>query len=300
VRFDFHTDSSSLVFAAASPGKYEVYIDGQLRHLLLIGPAEKGGKYGVGEEITLQLCDPLGNKNAEHRVTLYLPSHSIGGISLLALDDGAYVKRHEFSVKFLMIGDSITQGYDALRPSSIYSSKLCKLLGAEEINKAIGGEGFAPSLAELASEKDVDYVTIAYGTNDFTAGRPLEGDGKYDIKAFGGALRYSVEKIAKAFPHIKIAVCSQTYRFWRKDGVAVSDSNTRVEKGNKLTDFVKKTEEIAKEYGLFYIDNYYGPVINESNRDICFSETDETHPLVPGLKLIAENIARELTEKFGE
>ena len=156
----------------------------------------------------------------------------------------------------------------------------------------------------LATLKGIDFseadiITIAYGTNDFTAGRPLEGNDRYDIKAFGGAMRYSIERIREAFPKLEIVICSQTYRFWRENGIPVSDSNTRVEKGNKLTDFVRKTEEIAREYGLFYIDNYNGNVINESNRDICFSETDGTHPLVPGLKLIAENMARELTEKFG-
>ena len=145
----------------------------------------------------------------------------------------------------------------------------------------------------------VDIVTIAYGTNDYTAKQPLDSEDKYDINSYGGALRYSIEKLKGAYPNLNIVICSQTYRFWRENGIPVSDSNTRVEKGNKLTDFVKKTEEIAMEYGLFYIDNYNGNVINESNRDICFSETDGTHPLVPGLKLIAENMARELTEKFG-
>lgn len=147
----------------------------------------------------------------------------------------------------------------------------------------------------------VDIATIAYGTNDFTASRPLEGADRYDVTSFGGAMRYSIEKIRKAFPHIKLVVCSQTYRFWRKDGVFVDDSNTRVCGGNKLTDFIKKTKEIADEYGLFYIDNYNGAVvINESNRDVCFSDTDGTHPIVPGLKIIAENMARELIEKYGE
>ena len=161
---------------------------------------------------------------------------------------------------------------------------------------------FTEGLATLKgiNFSEADIITIAYGTNDYTAGRVLEGKDRYDITAFGGALRYSIEKFSKAYPHIKIVLCSQTYRYWRENGIAVSDSNTREISGNKLTDFVKKTEEIAREYGLFYIDNYYGPVINESNRDICFSETDGTHPLVPGLKLIAENIARELTKKFGE
>ena len=154
------------------------------------------------------------------------------------------------------------------------------------------------TLKEINFE-EVDIITIAYGTNDFTAAQSLEGADRYDVSSFAGALRYSIEKLSAAFPKAKLVICSQTYRFWRKDGVVTSDSNTRTVGKNKLTDFVKKTEEVALEYGLFYIDNYIGSGMNETNRDICFSETDGTHPLIPGIKLIAENVSKELIKKFG-
>lgn len=162
---------------------------------------------------------------------------------------------------------------------------------------------FTEGLATLKSIdfSKVDIATIAYGTNDFTASRPLEGADRYDITSFGGALRYSIEKLSKAFPNMKLVICSQTYRFWRKDGVVTDDSNTRYCGENKLTDFVKKTKEIADEYGLDYINNYDGEVvINEANRNVCFSETDGTHPILPGIKIIAENISNFLIEKYGE
>jgi len=162
---------------------------------------------------------------------------------------------------------------------------------------------FADSLELLKSIdfSKVDIATVAYGTNDFTAERPLEGADRYDITSFGGAMRYSIETLMKAFPHIKFVICSQTYRFWRnKEGNVIDDSNTRVCGENKLTDFVKKTKEIAEEYGLFYIDNYNGSGINEQTRNLCFSEKDGSHPIIPGRKLIAENIAKELIAKFGE
>ena len=145
-----------------------------------------------------------------------------------------------------------------------------------------------------------DILTIAYGTNDFTASQKLEGNDKYDVTSYGGALRYSIEKLKAAFPDSSIVLCSQTYRFWRNsEGVVTSDSNTRVVGGQKLTDFVQKTKEIAVEYGLFYIDNYNGSGMNGNNRDICFSDTDGTHPIIPGRKLIAENMAKELVSRFG-
>lgn len=149
---------------------------------------------------------------------------------------------------------------------------------------------------------EVDIATIAYGTNDFTAARPLEGAGKYDVTSYGGALRYSIERLMKAYPNMKLVLCSQLYRFWREKGtgVVIGDSDDRpMESGLYLRDFIKKTREIADEYSLFYIDNYTGSGINKETRDLCFSETDGSHPLPYGRKLIAENMAKDLEKWFG-
>jgi lysophospholipase L1-like esterase len=141
----------------------------------------------------------------------------------------------------------------------------------------------------------VDIATIAYGTNDYTSERKLEGEGRYDTTAFGGAMRYSIERLREAYPNLKIAVCSQTYRFWRdKEGNFTNDSATLRCGENTLLPFLEKTKEIADEYGLYYIDNYYGSGICYDNRNECFSETDGTHPIEYGRILLAENIAREL------
>ncbi len=141
----------------------------------------------------------------------------------------------------------------------------------------------------------VDIITIAYGTNDFTGEQKLEAADKYAFDSFAGAMRYSIEKLSAAFPHIKIVICSQLYRFWRdKDGEFIDDSNERVENGKTLLDFCEKTREIADEYGLYYIDNYNNSGMTKENRHLCFSSTDSTHPIEYGRKLIAENIVREL------
>ena len=167
VRLDFHTDSSTLVFAAAFPGKYEVYIDSQLRYYLPVGPAEYGGRYAVGEEISMDVCDSLGNKSDEHRITLYLPSHSIGGVSLLAIDEGAYAVRHEFKAKFLMIGDSITQGWESKYDSLSYANRVSRFFDAESIVQGRGGSYFKADTFEKLPGFEPDVVTLAYGVNDF-------------------------------------------------------------------------------------------------------------------------------------
>ena len=157
---------------------------------------------------------------------------------------------------------------------------------------------FSEGLAILKSLDfaSVDIITIAYGTNDFTAGVRLELDtDAYDTSRFAGALRYSVEKLLTAYPHLKIFVCSQIYRYWRDaDGEFSEDSDTYTnDNGDKLTDFVAKTEEVAKAYHLPYINNY-DIGMNKYSRSHYFSATDGTHPLTTGCHLIAQHIAKEL------
>ena len=142
----------------------------------------------------------------------------------------------------------------------------------------------------------VDIITIAYGTNDWNSGDAVDNvENPRDKESFASALRYSVETLLTAFPHLKIFVCSQTYRFFLDDANAFTeDSDTKPNvNGVKLTDFVAKTKEVAEQYHLPYIDNY-NIGINKFNRGYYFPATDGTHPLTVGCHLIAENMANEM------
>lgn len=142
----------------------------------------------------------------------------------------------------------------------------------------------------------VDIITIAYGTNDFTASVAMDNtENNKDTTRFAGALRYSIETLLNTYPHLKIFVCSQTYRFWLDDsGAFIEDSDTHENlNGTKLTDFVTKTKEVAEEYHVPYIDNY-NIGMNKYNRSVYFSSTDGTHPILAGCDLMAANIAKKL------
>lgn len=144
---------------------------------------------------------------------------------------------------------------------------------------------------------DVDIITIAYGTNDFTAGVDIDSETNiYDTTTFAGALRYSIEKLLGTYPHLKIFVCGQTYRFWMdSSNVFIDDSDTRTNtNGVKLTDFVQKTKDVSNEYHLKFIDNYYDLGINKHNRSHWFPSNDGTHHNPLGGKLMAEHMANEL------
>lgn len=144
----------------------------------------------------------------------------------------------------------------------------------------------------------VDMATISFGTNDFTANnrKIYNPDDINDTDTYAGALRYSIEKFRSHLPHIKLYIISPTYRFFidREDGFRfIDDSDTRINlRNNTLLDFVKATADIAEEYGISYIDNYYGPRINKENRYNYFYESDGTHHKAEGKLRLAEHIVK--------
>lgn len=169
----------------------------------------------------------------------------------------------------------------------------------ETWSDASAAAAFAPTVETLQSIdfSEVDAITIAYGTNDFTANIPLDHETNPTNKwSFASALRYSIETILTAHPHIKIYVCTPIYRFYLDESGAYSnDSDTATNtNGVTLVEFAEKAIEVAKEYHLPYIDNYNELGINKFTRLEYFDATDGTHPNLAGRHLIARHIAHKL------
>ena len=142
----------------------------------------------------------------------------------------------------------------------------------------------------------VDIVTIAYGTNDWWGGNPLDNEcNKLDTQSIAGALRHSVEELLKKYPHLKIFICSPIYRCWNNaDGSLDYDTDymSASVNGLRLPDIIEKQKSVAREYNLPFIDNYRKLGINKINRLQYFSVEDGTHPNLAGRQLIAEHIAK--------
>lgn len=110
--------------------------------------------------------------SGEKTVKVYLPWSAAAVLEDLSLKKGSTFEPVCRPVRRIMFyGDSITQGYDALRPMNRYAARVADALGAEEINKAIGGEVFFPELAHLKDELAPDAVVVAYGTNNWGLGQ---------------------------------------------------------------------------------------------------------------------------------
>lgn len=142
----------------------------------------------------------------------------------------------------------------------------------------------------------VDIVTIGYGTNDFTSSTAIDNaDDRYDVSAFGGALRYSIEKLLTAYPNLRIVLVAPTWRYWRDSSINkyLYDSDTHEIGNQKLYSFVEKTLEIAKEYHLPVVNPYDEMGINKFNYPLWFR--DGTHPNETGQGILAKLIARTLS-----
>jgi hypothetical protein len=103
------------------------------------------------------------------------------------------------------LGDSISQGYDAKFLINRYADNLARALGAEEYNFAVGGDRFRPALAEAKAAADPDYITVGYGTNDWS--RMALADVEKRCVAF-------YKNLSKNFPRAKIFAITP---IWRDD-----------------------------------------------------------------------------------
>lgn len=142
---------------------------------------------------------------------------------------------------------------------------------------------------------NVDYVTIAYGTNDYAASKNLDvGKGDKNIDAFAGALRYSIEKLLTNFPHIKLLICTPIWRWWEaEDGVT---SDEKEYGGNTLLDYRDKVIEVCTDYHVPYLNGYDNVGINEFTKGYYFTSPDGTHPNALGNKRYAETIIGRLEQ----
>ncbi len=172
VTLHFETDSPYLALnfdisrrAARFFFTFDLLINGQLCDSLTnIGDSWKGpqAEYPLGH---FEKRFDLGNGLKE--VQLVFPFSGDCRMHAVEVADGAIIRPIKADKTLLLFGDSITQGYDAVHPSKSYAFQLARLLQAEAFNKGIGAEKFCPGLLDTAEDFTPDYITVAYGTNDW-------------------------------------------------------------------------------------------------------------------------------------
>lgn len=129
---------------------------------------------------------------------------------------------------------------------------------------------------------DVDYVTLFYGTNDWSNGILLDTMKTVYIE--------SITKLLTAFPHLKLIVISP---YWRSV-VSGKDSNVDANsKGEYLYDFADAIEELAKNNFNCPTINYYRTLGANAIVNRYFTQ-DGTHPTFSTREKIANDLIKAM------
>lgn len=255
VRLDFHTNSKSFAFDAVTGVPFEVSVNGLL--------AGRYGKDALPAHISLD-----GDMS---RVTLWFPSHSAVGYSLLSwveLDDGASVTPHVYNEKLLFLGDSITHGWESDYIPLAYTHRVANALNADFVVQGTGGAQFWPETVDTLPF-DPDRVFIALGTNDW-------GSQKTEAEIREAASKY-IAKIANLYLQKKRYLLTPIWR---------ADIDTP-----HAASFYAMSAAIAEEgrnHGFTVVD---GLSLVPHIADFF---TDGLHPSATGFSLMAENILRAI------
>ena len=268
IRLAFRTDADRLAFtyrlevgSSRAFGWFDVYLNGNLaRHFGVEGKEITGGSVSV--ELDMGEVD----------VEVYLPWSRAAILSNISLEGGEMLlplKRRHTMISF---GDSITQGYDAIYPSLSYASTLSRLLDADAINKAIGGDCFFPALLDTADTIDPDYVTVAYGTNDWS---------KHTQATFVADCRAFYQKLSALYPNAKIFAITPICRLNVNYKTAFDAPISRV--GELITELCADLPNVTVINGWNFT-----PALKE------FYSDGYLHPNDLGFGLYAQNLYRAI------
>jgi len=265
VRFDFYTDADYVCFkfdkvkigSSRSWYSYDLYVNGKLTQTVQKDITDTEG----------ELYQKLDGKN--NRIQMFLPCIAMGGITHIELSDGAQVIPAEPALRMLVLGDSITQGYDAHLTSCCYANLMARELDAEIVNQAIGGARFYKEQLEYTGEYDV--ITVAYGTNDWS-GRP-------SFESFCSHCEEYFKTLSEMYPDTKkFAILP----IWRKHWYTEKPS------GNFFT-CRKFISDTALKYGVIPLDS-----IDYVPHDSIFFEDQTLHPNDIGFVAYAEKLVADL------
>ncbi len=260
VRLDFWTDSPWIKFRPTVTGKYEVKLDGALL---------ENSHATAGEDTTFA----ASNNEKLHRVTIHLPCHQgIAGIQLLEIADGAVARPHEFSRKFLFLGDSITQGWNSDVETLSYAYQVSDHFNAESVIQGVGGAFFDATTLDRG-DFEPDTVFVAFGTNDARRYHSLDPI-RLRCEAY-------LKKVLSLFPEAQLYVITPIW---------CGDFETPMPYGH-IREVGETIADVAHLFGITVIDG-----LQMIPHEMTYF-ADDLHPNTEGFCVYAENLIRALENK---
>lgn len=278
IRLEFETDSKSLKISVSvkesNPHERSFYSFDVYNNNVMIGQIKNFDKspqypyknYSLdAKQGTFKLSDKINH------ICIYFPWSVQGIINEIEIDDDATIKPVVKPNNVIMYGDSITQGYDSENPSFSYASRLTDFLGANVINKGIGGSIFMPALANIKSDFIPNLITVAYGTNDWNVCN--YADFEKNCHSFFTAL-------SSNYPDTRILAIAP---IWRAD----SGENRAFGKFTRIAETIKNVSALNKN--ILFING-----IDFIPKDKKYYRDSYLHPNDSGFEFYINSLIKEL------
>ncbi len=170
VRLRFRTDSAFVNLAlhydgrfARANGRGAVVVDGGL----------PGQGFGSAAPAGHWRGQVFHQDAPRHRlIDIWLPHMSVADVGEVEVQDGCDVSPAPLALRWLALGDSITQGMESSLPTLCHVARCALAIDAEAFNLGVGGATMRAELALAARALPADIISIAYGTNDFLTDVP--------------------------------------------------------------------------------------------------------------------------------
>lgn len=267
VTLEMDTDSSFIAFTPVMKpscrtfAAFDCYVDGVLHG------------HWFQEDIT-QVPVSFDLPEGMHRVQIFFPWSVIVMLDDVVVEQGASVQPVSKDGRFLVFGDSITQGYVTVHPSCGYVNLLGLELEKESVNQAVGGYWFdADTLDASLKDCDPDFLLVAYGTNDYSLMTSPE--------SFTENCRAFTARLVELFPDKKILGILPIYR---NDLKHIARSRMR---DFKPEDGIRTIREIYEKYpNITILEDHFFP------RHGDFLAPDLLHPNDLGNMFYANAVTR--------
>lgn len=253
--------------------------------------------------------------------------YSKGRLDILE-DKVGIIENGAYQVKWLALGDSITEGYysiagenseDTESHKSIdecYCAWIAKMKKFNLDNRGVGGSGWikrgteaAPKLNAReqidATNEDGSYVldftqydvcTIMWGVNDWKGSQNLgafEDGSNPEVESVYGNMRYVIETILNRNPKIKLFIITPVN--CRQDTSArpsSADINWGIGfafGGQTLEEYYTAIKTVCEYYGVEMIDMLHNSIINRINAETLLP--DKVHPSLDAHKQMGIELA---------
>lgn len=265
IRFEFKTDSTKISFDYKASHSHErantfdLYVDGVLADVYKIEEKLKG---------KVEFAMPEGNK----LVTVYLPNESEVAVKNFELN-GSFKATSDKGKRWLVLGDSITQGAGPDIASAAYVHSLCRKTGYNILAQGVGGYRYEPCDLMRVDGFEPDRIIVFLGTNYYDIEQEQRG------YFYEEAVKEYYARITKLYPNTPIVSVTPLWR---------NNEGTDMERLLWCIDTIKK--ECAKYPNIKVADGFS----LMPNVSACVA--DGIHPNAYGAEILTQNLLKFIKE----